>query len=64
MNISMGRRRPAALGEIIVNPPQSSIDQLEERLLEWDNDLERYERLAETKVGPLAFVHLQKLMPE
>ena len=53
----------AALGERICNPPQAALD-TSDKILEWDNDLERYERLAETKVGPLAYVHMQKLMPE
>ena len=42
----------------------ASMDEFEDRLRTYDQDLERYERLSEQKVGELAFVHLQDMIPQ
>ena len=42
----------------------ASMDEFEDRLRTYDQDLETYERLSEQKVGELAFVHLQDMIPQ
>ena len=57
------KKATVALGVKITDPAMASLEELEDRLRAWDLDKERYERLAEQKVGELAFIHLQKMMP-
>lgn len=53
-----------AVGQRVVKPAQASMPDFESRLLAWDEDAAKYERMTETSVGPLAIVYLKDIMPE
>lgn len=57
------QKATVTLGTNITKPPMAPMDEFEERLRIYGQDEERYERLSEQKVGELAFVHLQDLIP-
>ena len=58
------QKATVSLGVKITKPAMASMDEFEDRLRTYDQDLERYERLSEQKVGELAFVHLQDMIPQ
>ena len=58
------QKATVSLGVEITKPAMVSIDEFEDRLRTYDQDIERYERLSEQKAGELAFVHLQDMIPQ
>ena len=57
------QRAQVALGVKITKLMPSPMDEFEDRLRTYDQDLERYERLTKQTVGELVFVHLQEMIP-
>ena len=53
-----------ALGQRITKPPRALLEEFQQRLIEYDRDKEKYERLSQTKMGELAYIHLQDMIPE
>ena len=43
-----------ALGQRLTKPPRALLEDFEQKLIEYDRDKEKYERLSQTKMGELA----------
>ena len=63
-HLNASKTGTVALGTRITRPAQATMDTFEDRLLLWETEKEQYQRITGNKIGELALIHLQDMMPE